>query len=141
MVSINSISLDSKLSSDRLFNRFCFVKVFSFKTYSDYYLTQPLQFLKISQNSQHNICVRLSFLLKLQTWRLQLSLKESKSLSKSLNVCLSCTEWGLEEKNDENGEMEVGIRGTWRTETGMWGVRRILWNRVGIRRNWAGMWV
>ena len=34
MVSINSISLDSKLSRDLPFNRFCFVKVFSFQTHS-----------------------------------------------------------------------------------------------------------
>ena len=33
-------------------------------------------FLEISQNSQENACARVSFLVKLQAWRLQLYLKK-----------------------------------------------------------------
>ena len=44
-------------------------------------------FLKISQNSQENTCARVSFLIKLQDWGLQLLKKEALAQMFSCEFC------------------------------------------------------
>ena len=44
-------------------------------------------FLKISQNSQENTCARVSFLIKLQAWGLQLFEKETLAQVLSCEFC------------------------------------------------------